>query len=558
MVKKIFKFFYQETSALHKAAYLLGMFALLSQLLAFIRDRLLASHFGAGRELDIYYAAFRIPDFIFVTIASIVSLSVLVPFIIEKEKQSKEEVKDFIDQMFSFFFLLIIVACGIAFVLTPYVSNLLFKGFSENEIHRVIVLSRILLLSPIALGFSNLFGSLTQVYNRFFVYAVAPLLYNFGIILGIVALAPTYGVTGVVWGVVLGAVMHMLVQLPFVSKAGLFPKLKLSLDRATIKKVITLSFPRTLTLSTNHIASIFLISLASVMAVGSISVFSFSFNLQSVSLSIIGVSYSLAAFPTLSRYFAEKNISAFVDQMSNTARHIIFWSLPITSTFIVLRAQIVRVLLGGGNFDWNDTRLTAAALALFMVSSVFQNLILLFVRAFYSAGYTRKPFSINLLSALIIVISAYSFVKIFYFSDTFRYFISALLRVEDLPGTVVLMLPLGYSIGTIINGIIHWIGFEKDFPGFSKDVKKTLLQSGAASIIMGTGCYVGLNIFAGIFKIDSLISILLQGTFAGIIGLIAGVATLIALRNREIHEVWGTLHVKFWKTKVIATDPEIA
>ncbi len=557
MVKGIFRFFYQETSALHRAAYLLGMFAMLSQVLAFLRDRLLASYFGAGRELDIYYAAFRIPDFIFVTIASIVSLSVLVPFIIEREKNGKEEVKDFVDQMFSFFFLLIIISCGIGFIITPYLSQFLFKGFSTIEIDRVVTLSRILLLSPIALGFSNLFGSLTQVYNRFIVYAAAPLLYNFGIILGIVALTPIYGLAGVVWGVILGAVLHMLIQVPFIAKMGLLPRLKLNLNYLSIKKVVTLSFPRTLTLSTSHIASMFLISLASLMVAGSISVFSFSFNLQSVSMSIVGVSYSLAAFPTLSRYFAEKNIKAFVEQMSNTARHIIFWSMPITAMFVVMRAQIVRVLLGGGNFDWSDTRLTAAALALFMISSVFQNLILLFVRAFYSAGYTRKPFTINLLSALIIIASAYFFVKIFYYSDSFRYFISALLRVEDLPGTAVLMLPLGYSVGTIINGIIHWIGFEKDFPGFSHDVRRTLIQSSAAAIILGTGCYVGLNIFTALFKVNSLFSILMQGITGGIVGVIAGIATLVALNNREIHEVWGTLHVKFWKTKVIATDPEI-
>src|SRR3989338_2496629 len=103
MVRKVLRFFYKETRSIHQAAYLLGVFAILSQLLAFLRDRLLAHIFGADTSLDIYYAAFRIPDFIFVTVASIVSLSVLVPFIIEKEKQGREEVKRFIDNIFSFF-----------------------------------------------------------------------------------------------------------------------------------------------------------------------------------------------------------------------------------------------------------------------------------------------------------------------------------------------------------------------------------------------------------------------------------------------------------------------
>ncbi len=557
MVRRIFEFFYKETSTLHKAAYLLGFFAILSQVLAFLRDRLLAHVFGASSALDTYYAAFRIPDFLFVTIASVVSISVIVPFIVEKEREGHEAVRAFVDNIFTFFSFLIIVSCGLAFFLIPEFSGILFKGFSGAELTKVILLSRIFLLSPIFLGFSNLFGSLTQAYNRFTIYAFAPLLYNLGIILGTIFLAPQYGIMGVAIGVIIGSLMHALVQIPFVLRIGLFPRFRSKFDWGSIKKVATLSFPRTLTLSINHIATIFLVSLASLMAVGSISVFSFALNIQSIPLTIIGVSYSLAAFPTLSRHFADNNMKAFVEQMVTTARHIIFWSIPLTALFIVLRAQVVRVLLGTGHFDWSDTRLTAAALALFALSAVFQSLMLLFVRAFYSAGHTKKPFLINLLSTGILILCTYGLVKYFYYSDTFRYFISALLKVEDLPGTAVLMLPLGYSIGTIINGVIHWIGFEKDFGGFSKEVSRTLFQSIGASVILGYVSYLGLNLFAPLFHTDSLIGIFLQGFFAGILGIVAGIVVLLLLKSKELEEAAAAIHSKFWKTKIIATDPEI-
>ena len=557
MVRKIFEFFYKETSTLHKAAYLLGFFAILSQILAFLRDRLLAHVFGAGAALDTYYAAFRIPDFLFVTVASVVSISVIVPFIVEREKQGTEAVRAFVDNVFTFFSFLIIVTCAIAFFLIPPLSGILFKGFSGPALSNVILLSRIFLLSPIALGFSNLFGSLTQAYNRFTIYAFAPLVYNIGIILGTVILAPHYGVMGVAIGVVAGSVFHALIQVPFVLKIGLFPRLKPWFEWSSIKKVATLSFPRTLTLSINHIATIFLVSFASLMAVGSISIFSFSLNIQSVPLSIIGVSYSLAAFPTLSRHFADKNIKAFIEQMSTTARHIIFWSVPVTALFIVLRAQIVRVLLGTGRFDWNDTRLTAAALALFTLSATFQSLMLLFVRAFYSAGHTKKPLLINLMSTGILILCTYGLVKYFYYSDSFRYFIDSILKVEDIPGTAVLMLPLGYSIGTIINGVVHWIGFERDFGGFSKEVTHTLFQSVSASVILGYVSYLGLNFFAPFFHTDSLIGIFFQGFCAGMLGIIAGIIVLILMKSKELGEAFGAIHSKFWKAKVIASDPEI-
>jgi len=557
MVRKIFGFLYRETSALHKAAYLLGFFAVMSQILAFVRDRILAHIFGAGAELDIYYAAFRIPDFLFVTVASVVSISVLVPFIIEREKESQESVKQFLDNIFSFFSLFIVGACVIAFFLIPTLSHVLFKGFDAGELSRVILLSRIFLLSPILLGVSNLLGSITQSHNRFAVYAFAPLLYNLGIIVGTVLLGVRMGVMGVALGVIFGSLLHALVQVPFVIKLGLLPRFRPNFNFMSIRRVVALSFPRTLTLSLNHIVTIFLVSLASLMAVGSISVFSFSLNIQSVPLSIIGVSYSLAAFPTLSRYFASNNLKAFVDQMVNTARHIIFWSMPLVALFIVLRAQIVRVLLGSGNFDWNDTRLTAASLAIFSLSVVFQSLVLLFVRAFYSAGQTKKPLIINIISSAVIVFSTYGLVKIFYLSESFRYFISALLKVEDLPGTVMLMLPLGYSLGTILNGVVHWIWFEKSFRGFSKEVLQTLFRSFSVSVIVGYVSYLGLNIFAPLFATDSLVGIFLQGFFAGILGIGAGILLLLLLKSRELGEAWSSIHTRFWKVKVIATDPKI-
>ncbi len=556
MVRKFLTLLYKETSSLHQAAYLLGFFALLSQVLAFLRDRLLAHVFGASAALDTYYAAFRIPDFLFVTVASIVSLSVIVPFIVEREAEGREAVRKFIDDVFSFFFYLIIVICAVTYFLIPYLSPILFKGFSGEALTQVILLSRIFLLSPIFLGFSNLLGSLTQAYNRFLVYAFAPVVYNGGIIFGTVVLVPKFGVMGVAWGVVLGAFLHAVIQIPYVIKIGLLPRFKSLFDFASIRRVVGLSFPRTLTLSINHIATIFLISLASLMTVGSISIYSFSLNISSVPLTLIGVSYSLAAFPTLSRHFSQKNIVAFVEQMATTTRHIIFWSLPVTALFIVLRAQIVRVLLGTGRFNWDDTRLTAAALALFSLSALFQSLLLLFVRAFYSAGHTKKPLLINVVSTIVLIACTYGFVKMYYYFPDFGYFIGSILKVDDLNGAV-LMLPLGYSVGTILNGLVHWIGFERDYPGFSKPIYRTLFEGVGASVIMGFVAYLGLNLFAPLFNEDKLVGIFFQGLLAGLLGILAGVVVLVLLKSRELAEAWATVHKRFWKAKVIAQNPEI-
>ena len=240
-----------------------------------------------------------------------------------------------------------------------------------------------------------------------------------------------------------------------------------------------------------------------------------------------------------------------------TARFIIFWSLPLTVLFIVLRAQIVRVVLGSGLFDWDDTRLTAAALAIFLVSSMFQCLLLLFMRGFYSAGFTRKPFFINLVSTVILVIGTWGLVKVFYLSEGFRYFTSALLKVEDLPGTAVLMLPLGLSIATTINGLLHWVAFEREFQGFSHGVSRTFFNCLGASVIMGAIAYIGLNIFALFFDTTTPSRIFLQGAVAGLLSMAVGIVVLVLLKSKELSEIWNAIHYRFWKTKVIATEPEI-
>lgn len=557
MVKRFINLFGKEIIGLHEAAYLLAFFAVLSQILALVRDKLLAYSFGAGHLLDIYYAAFRIPDLVFVSIASVVSASVLVPFFIEHTDHDGDKGRQFIDNIFSVFFIAVVIVSVIVFFLTPTLVRFLLPGFIESSSFlEIVIATKILLLSPIFLGLSNFFSSITQMHKRFLVYALSPLVYNIGIILGIIFLYPILGVNGLIWGVVIGAFLHMIIQVPFIFKKNLFPRLRINIDLSSIKKVVLTSLPRTIALSANQLASFFLIALASLMAGGSISIFNLAFNLQSVPLSVIGVSYSSAIFPTLSRFFVKGETGLFLGKMIESARHIIFWSIPITILFVVLRAQIVRTIYGAGEFDWSDTRLTAATLAIFIFSVVGQSLILLFIRAYYAAGKTKKPLVMNVSSSLLIVLLGYVFAKAFYAYPTFAFFLEEVFKVSDQVGTAVLVLPLAYSIGVLVNTCLHWYSFEKDYPGFTKPVIATLFQSFSASVIMGYATFLSLRFFNLFFSLDKAWGVFLQGFCAGIVGIIIGIVVLILLKNREIREVWDTLHHKIWRSKIIVPDQE--
>ncbi|MEK7609721.1 MAG: lipid II flippase MurJ [Patescibacteria group bacterium] len=557
MVKRFFSVIGKEIKGLHEAAYLLAGFALMSQLLALVRDKLLAYTFGAGHSLDVYYAAFRIPDLIFVSIGSLVSASILLPFFVERFQKGKEDGKNFSNSIFTVFFALMVITSAVMYFLVPKLIPFLLPGFANDPaLPDLILSSRIMLFSPFLLGLSNLFSSVTQMHRRFLVYAASPLFYNLSIIVGVVALYPMFGISGLAIGVAIGAFLHMAIQIPFMLQTRLLPRFVWKVDWFGIKKAIFLSLPRTVTMSANQLATFFLTALASLMSKGSIAVFNLSFNLQSVPLTIIGASYSSAVFPDLSRLYVTGNRQEFLEKMIAAARHIIFWSTPIMVLFIVLRAQIVRTVLGAGAFDWADTRLTAASLAIFMISVIGQSLIVLFVRAFYAEGKTAKPLLINIISALVIIAFGYILTKAFFAYPIFRFFLEDLLKVSGQIGTSALVLPLAYSIGVILNTFLHWWMFEKKFSGFSRPVFSTLFHTFSASVIMGYTAFLSLRLFASIFPLTKVWGVFLQGFCSGILGLIVGILVLLILKNPELQEVWNTFHHKIWKAKVPPAEVE--
>jgi putative peptidoglycan lipid II flippase len=543
---------------LHEAAYLLALFALVSQLLALVRDRLLAHTFGASVTLDVYYAAFRIPDFLFVSVASIVSLFVLIPFLTEKIARDTAAARRFLSSVTSAFFIFIVLASAVMFLVIPWLAPRLFPGFADPKVYgELVLLMRILLLSPILLGLSNILASVTQVFRKFFIYALSPVVYNLGIILGIVLLYPVMGLPGLAYGVVLGALLHMGIQIPAVIRSGLLPSFVFIIDWRAVWQVVKVSLPRTIALSFNQAAVLALVALASLFPEGSIAIFNFALNLQGAPLVVIGVSYSVAAFPTLAQLFSRGDSESFLGQMAVTIRHVLFWSFPVMVLVIVLRAQIVRTVLGSGAFTWFDTRLTAAALALFVVSLAAHALVLLFVRGYYASGRTRRPLAVNAFASGLIILSAYAGSLLFANMPTVQYFIEALFRVSDVPGTEILVLPLAYSFGMLVNALVFWLLFRKDFGGhLPRHLYTTLWQSFSAAIIGGGAAYVGLQLFATVFDLQTLLGIFLQGLCAGLIGIAVFVITLIAVGNREVGEISGAFRAKFWKRTPVAPEPD--
>jgi putative peptidoglycan lipid II flippase len=560
-MERILKIFSKETGSVNQAALVLGILALAADILALFRDRSIAHFIGPSPQLDAYYAAFRVPDLVFVCVASLASITVLIPFISAKMAGGKvtKEAEKFLSDVFTVFLAGMILVATILFFLMPHLIFFIAPGFTPAFQVQAVLLSRIMLLSPILLGLSNLFGTITQLFHRFFIFSLSPIFYNLGIIVGAVILYPIFGIYGLVYGVILGALIHFLIQVVAAHYCGFTPKFSLpffAINFTEIKKVVATSLPRTLGLAFNNVAEISMTAFASFLAVGSISIFNFSFNLQSVPLGIIGVSYAVAAFPTLARSISEGRHDHFNEHLKSSARAIVFWSIPATFLFIVLRAQIVRVVLGSGAFSWNDTRLVAACLAIFSLSILAQGMIALVSRAYYAKGKTKPPLIMNFVCSVLIIVFAFLLMKIFENFLFFRYFMESLLKVSDLPGTEVMMLPMAYSLGTILNFVLHWIFVKKDFMPNESFITKTFFQSLGASFFLGLVSYLSLNILSPIFGTTTFMGVFWQGFISGIIGIIAAIIVLYLLKSEELAELIKTLRSKFWRAKVVVESPE--
>ncbi|MBU1293011.1 hypothetical protein KJ819_03035 [Patescibacteria group bacterium] len=538
MVRAILKTLSAPVRGLHQAAYVLAGLTLASQILALLRDRLFAHSFGAGEILDLYYAAFKVPDLVFALVASLVSAYVLIPRI---TGGSKEQNRKLLSQTASF---LLIGGGLLCLLLALFVPSFIFVLFpnaaTSQHAESFVLLTRLLLIQPILLGLSGIITSVTQVSRRFVLFALSPVLYNLGIIFGTVVLYPLFGLTGIGVGVLLGALAHLLVHVPVLMQAKLVPTLTLP-DPKLLWPVVRDSVPRSLALAMGSITTLLLTILAARTGEGSIAVYTLASNLQAVPLSLIGASYATAAFPVLAESMEAKRYEAFKSTLSAAARHIIFWSAIVAVLTLVLRAHIVRIVLGTGAFDWNATKLTAAILAVLVSALIAQGLVLLASRAFYAAQKSWNPLVIQAVGAIISVLFAWGALALAESFPLFKYFIEALFRIEDTPGSEILLIALGAALGQLATGAIALLTLKSVAPGVAKSLLRPLFEGFGAAILGGATSYGVLTFTASLAPATTLFIVFAEATLAGMVGLTVAAAVLALLANQEFKDLVASL-----------------
>ena len=531
MVKKILN---HSSKTVFSAAVILSIAALISKVLGLFRDRLLAGKFGAGEELDIYFAAFRLPDLIYSILVMGAISSAFIPIFAQYWQKDKEEAWRLTSGVFNLLSLILIFLAIIFIFFAPWLVSFIAPGFSGEKKEMMVNLTRIMFLGPIFLGMSSIFGGVLQYFNRFFVSSLAPIMYNLGIIFGIVFLVPKMGLIGLAWGVVLGAFLHFLIQLPSVIYSGFRWQKIFTVYHEGIKNIIRLMIPRTVGMAGTQINFLIITAIASTMAAGSIAIFNLSNNLQYVPIGIIGISFATATFPRLAKSFAQKDKENFSRGFFSTFNQILFWVLPITVVFFLLRAQIVRVVLGTGQFGWADTRLTAAALGIFAFSVFAQSLIPLISRAFYSLQDTKTPVSISLIGVVLNIVFSFFFVWVLRQGNLFSDFISSSLKLGGINDFSVLGLPIAFSLSSIIS-FFMLIGIFSQKIEFwpRKNILDFLVKTILSCVVMAVMIYTALHVSSFFLNTRTFLGIFVQAGISALAGIIAYFLSALVLGSRE-------------------------
>jgi putative peptidoglycan lipid II flippase len=515
-------FFNNQSKTIAAAAFILGAASLISRALGLIRDRILAGQFGAGDELDIYYAAFRIPDLIY----SIVVLGALsagfIPVFINYLRKDKPQAWALANNIFNLLAVGLITLCLLAILLTPWLVKIIAPGFSGDKLSSTAELTRIMFLSPLFLGLSTVLGGILRSFKRFLAYALAPVMYNLGIIFGALFLVRPFGLVGLAYGVVLGALLHFLIQLPTAYLCGFRWRPRIILKSPGAVRILRLMPPQVLNLSLTQINLWAMTVFASFLMVGSVAIFNLSMNIWSFPLGVFGISFILATFPRLSDFAQQGNRASFVKSFSYTFRQILFFILPISVLFIVLREQIVKVILNTGQFDQQDALLTFETLSFFCVSLFAEALILLCLRGFFAWEDTLTPFLIGLLAT------------------SFRLAVAWILSKQfGVPG-----LAMGFSLGSLFYFILLFVSLRNKI-GFldSRRLGKYSLKILSASLVSGLGAYLGLVFLSAFLSAPGILNIFLNGFLAGLFGIIIYLLLARLLKIKELKlfliRLWG-------------------
>jgi putative peptidoglycan lipid II flippase len=444
---------------------------ILSQLLGLVRQRLMLGLYGTSTT-GLYFYASSLPDALFQIIISGALSSAFIPvfsqYLVKKEENKGYQ---FASTLLSVSLSIFFVVSILLFVFAPMVIHyLVAPGLPDKQVIPIANLMRVILLGEMFFIIASFLSSILQCYNQFLVPGIASALYNLGIIIGILLFSKWLGVYAISWGVVLGAFLYIVLQVPFVLKKGFKFNFSLQINKGIID-VLHLMWPRTLSISISNIGVLMTGVLISYLASGSrnLTIFDCAKTLAFAPVSLFGISIAQAAFPILSREKDNKHL--FNETLLTSFNQMLYIVLPFSILFLVLRIPIVRLIYGASRFSWTDTVLTGRTLAFFSVSIFAQSLINLLQRGFWALHDTMTPLVMVAISTVLMIATGAAF--LFWYH----------MGIESVA--------LAYSLSTIVNLVLLFIILDRKTGGFEKkQFSFSLLKIFSASFFTAFALYI--------------------------------------------------------------------
>ena len=437
----------QQTNIL-SAAFIIMATVLLSQILGLIRQRLLLATFGVSTT-GLYYYATSLPDSLFQIVISGALSSAFIPVFAQyltrkEEKEGYYFASSLLTVSLAIFFIISVVLFIFA---QQFVHWFVAPGLPHTQIVNIASQMRIILLGEMFFIIASFFSSILQCYNQFLIPGIASALYNFGIIVGIMVLSPFIGVFAASWGVVLGAFLFILLQVPFVIKAGFQFHLILKVTHG-VKEVLHLMWPRTISIAIANIGVLVTGILISYLVDGSrnLVIFDSAKTLAFAPVALFGASIAQAAFPVLARQ--RENKEEFKQTLLASFMQMLYIILPVAVLFLVLRIPLVRLVYGVSKFDWPATVLTGRTLAFFSLSIFAQSLINLLQRAFWALHDTATPLVVVAISTVVMIVLGVVFLFGYHFG--------------------VASIAFAYVLSSLINFVVLFILLDRKTGGFDK------------------------------------------------------------------------------------------
>lgn len=538
-----------------QGAMVISFFTVLSGLLGLFRDRLLASKFLVSKigdvhqSLDVYYTAFFIPDTLYYLIFLGALAAAFIPVFTSYISKKEEKEGFYIANSFLNLALLFIIAISlIILIIAPYLVKIIAPGFSEEKQKLVASLIRLMLISPIFFGVSNTMGGILNSYKRFTLFAIAPCLYNLGIILGTVLFYQKWAIYAPAIGVLIGAFLHMATQIYGAYSLGYRWQPVVDFKHQAVKKIFRLMLPRMAALAVERINRWVFVAIASTLAVGSVSIINLASNLQSFPVSFFGVAVATATFPFLAEAASLNKKIDFGQNFVSGLRYIFYLMIPASVLIILLRAQIVRIILGAGNFGWADTRLTAAVLGLFAISLFAQGVTPLLCRSFYALSDTSTPFKLSLWTIATNALGSFLLTRQSFIQPLFE-----ILKVKNSFDARIIGLPIAFSISSILYMALLYYYLMKKIGYLDKNLQKALWQIVIASIVMGAFVQGFKFILGSFINLKQGINVVIQASVAGFLGLMIYLIITYLMKLNEAQKIVNKIKSfkKRWKAESV-------